>query len=471
MDLDVTALGVRPPVSIAPPATQSGDSNTGLSVASTAPLTSTSESPELDPTSPALPPGLLVHGTTPSPSPSPPTFTSPLIGSPPQSPPSQQPQLYVQIPGTSPESTRTPTSPPPPGGSSSRSSFFNSIRRPPSIPSRIRSGNGNSSENRKSVVHAPPVPPIPLAPGSGSSIDGEANIDGDELPIPALLPYGSPPSVVSSSQPNGKEKDKSWFKRKSFRSDKPPSSMAPDFAERSASASAVGEDTSSPWYKPTKRVMRRASEAGLSDYPSSIGMPSSAPTPSVMTHMSSASPSLRPVPEHKKSTPELAAVERSERRMSRQRPSTAGATVGRTSAVVVPPLPPIPLTPMRQPPSDQSSDKTEAPPQLEERKVEVPDNRRDRGQMNGAMHNQVHHRPHTSHSPISPSGLSFSASNGTSSTLGTNAGESTSTVSSTGATKPKRATRKLSLSAPMLGFGRKDKDKRPQSPATMLAFR
>lgn len=508
-DLDISALGLRAPEPMA--ASETNANNASISN-SRSTLTPTAENAEYEGASPSLPPGLPIETgqnarVSPSMAPAPPTIiTSPAFPAPsspdlqpqsPSSPSKPQLKLPLHIPMPPPPSTdavpSSPTAPPTPGSSSTRG-FFGSLRHAPSL--RIRPSTSNGVPDRKSTVDVPPVPPIPIAVSSSMSMgrpvsldQGSGNVNGElsasPVPASAASVSASPMSASMSTSPsvstiasNGKEKDKEkekstpgiWFKRKSFRQEKPPPSSGSNaVGERSNSVngSATDEPTM-PWYKSAKRVQRRASEAGLVSPAafSAAANPSSYQQASPLFHTSIPT-SLVPVPEHKRSTPEFSPAEVSERRSSR-RPATAGGTIERPSSTYIPPVPslsssPSPHSPLADPKS--AVDGRHSP--LTNGIAALP---------NGAAppHEPAHHqryvRPHTSHAhPPSPpvAGLGFSSSNGTSSTLNTTTGESASTgSSSTSGGKTKRATRKLSFSAPMLGFGRKDKDRqRAQSPA------
>lgn len=435
VDLDVTSLGLPPPE---PTAASDPAADSSMSQSTT--LFTTLESGDSVASSPALPPGL-----TPDPSedgrksstapPSPVPFTSPVASSSSQSSSVQTQPLSLSIPASQSRPDATPSSPAGPRG------FFGSLRHSPSVSLRMRpQSSGNGAEQRKHTVDIPPVPPIPSTSAS--------------MPLPESST--SPPSayVAPSPQqtpltPNGKEKDKSWsgswLKRKSFRAEKavPVISSLPGERSGPIPNAELLDDGSVPWYK-SKRVSRRASEIGLAS-----SMPSS-PMTSASPGSNAPTPTLGSVPENKKSSPELANGHHTpEKRTHRQRPSTADASIERPKSTVPTSLPPMPSSPAM--PSSYSH---------------PPTNGSANGSTGGFSHKQQ--RPHTSHAPISPSALGFSASNATTSTLSTDAGQS-STSSGAGG-KTKRAGRKLSFNAPMLGFGRRDKERerRPQSPAVAV---
>ena len=450
VDLDLSALGLRPPDSES--AAASTNAPAGSSVSQTATLATTHEEDESVSSSPALPPGLTPDDQeTPSPErhPSPPTFTTPFVTSAPQ-PIRPQPTLSLAIP-VAPNKTDTipssPTVPTTPGGTKR---LFGSLRHSPSITLRSKRGsssNPNGSDQRRSAVEVPPVPPLPVPSTSRLIVADSQSGPGSS---PAL---SVPSSPMAPSLPNGREKEKSsvnWFKRKSLRADKVPSSFA---ADRGMSPGGHGsDDNSGPWYKP-KRVSRRASELGLSSLSPPSTPVSSVPPSVAMPHARTMSPLLRPVLEGRNSAAEpVTPPEKSEKRHSRQRPSTAGGTIERPEPGVAPPMPLLP--PSRAMPSGQYAASSPG------------------GVPNGLSHHAIPNspkpqRPHTSHAPMSPSSLGISSSNGTTSTLSESG---STTASSTGAAKPvKRASRKLSLTAPMLGFGRKEKEKRPQTPSTSFS--
>lgn len=449
VDLDLSALGLRSSepeaADISTPAPEDS------SASQTATLATTQEADESTSPSPALPPGLSPDDQqtpSPQPDPSPPTFTSPFTTAAPQPIPMPQPSLSLDIP-VAPSSVETSTSSPtvasPSGGGKG---FFGSLRHSPSIGLRSMRGpssSSNSSEQRKSTVDVPPVPPIPIPSTSRSSVT-ESQLAGSSSSLAASAPSPLMSPVVS----NGKEKEKSsnkWFKRKSLRSDKPPPVSSSYAAERSMSAGGHGsEDSSAPWYNPSKRINRRASEAGLASLPSSP-VSSSVPSSVTATPMRAMSPALRSVPEGRNPTAEPFPPETSERRNSRQRPSTAGGAIERPRSELAPPLPPMP--------SPHAATSAHAP--------------QPGGVPNGVpihVSSSKPQRPHTAHAHAPPSSIGISASNGTTSTLSESA--STTASSNAGAARPpKRATRKLSLTAPMLGFGRKEKEKRPSTSASV----
>ncbi|KAF7791107.1 hypothetical protein EIP86_002068 [Pleurotus ostreatoroseus] len=465
VDLDLSALGLHP---VAVPSSVGHLAESTIVSQSTS-IASTTEGTDHEPSSPAIPPGLTEPAMSqPSPSPSSPAFNNnPFVNSvPPPATPSVPP-LRIDIPPNG--ATPAPVSPVTPGGSSRGLLGSLGLRHSPSL--RIKSSASNSSSNpRNSVVDVPPVPPLPAVPNHLRDSSGASEL-GERTSSP---PLSSSPSMPRSPRLNGKEKERekekdrdkeksssgTWFKRKSIRSDKPPSSMSPSLAERSSSLGAGAEDASTPWYKSSKRIMRRASEAGLVDRPANGAVQSPVLNNAEIPRTTSMSPVLHPVPENKNATPKVALIGKSEGKASRHRPSTAGASVGRPSSVVSPPMPPLPLSPMST---------------LSEGRVPTPNNAKEPNGNHSWHHHSHSHshtksqpRPHTSYAPASPSALGFSASNGTSSTLSTSAGDSSHVGSATPAPapKPKRSGRKLSLTAPMLGFGRRDKDKdrRPSTP-------
>ena len=193
---------------------------------------------------------------------------------------------------------------------------------------------------------------------------------------------------------------------------------------------------------------------------SSTGSMSSSVPPDHPLMNNSLSPSPPPArlqTEHKKSLPEIALGRKSDRAKSSSgkippRPSTAGAAIGGSTTSLgrgspIPPVPPLPsapghvlngeaLTTEPEPLKGNGKDDTE-PSGVEALRDGASNHRR---QFSGTV-------------PVAV-GLGFTASEGTASSLSTS-DPPVHTSSNWG----KRATRKLSLTAPMLGFGRKHKDK------------
>lgn len=268
-----------------------------------------------------------------------------------------------------------------------------------------------------------------------------------------------------------------------------------------------GPTSGSPWFRHAGKLGRRASEAGISTSSSDHlnPLPISSPSPLQPLH---------PVSEHKKSAPALSSSSSLSPTTKRGgklplRPSTAGATLGRETrprSAIQPPLPPLPSSPnlnvsipstegggsgfnspigdhQGQPGEDYGEvDDTDGTSRLEHHDEPSPTTpSSSRRPLSGQPYSLRPSRPHSASSTsgrAAPS-IAVSTSNGTYSSIPSTADHHDSTytphttqtnvASSSGhhgtVTPPstglmKKASRKLSFSAPKLGFGRtKDKDK------------
>ncbi|KAI0962643.1 hypothetical protein AcV7_001441 [Taiwanofungus camphoratus] len=465
VDLDMAALGLQ----THEPAPSTSD--VGSAPAKPVSVATVTDTSEHEPGSPALPPGLTeeLDSSDKSDSPVPITPASqPLPLSPnqePKVPPS--PSLTAQpVPQSSPSST-TPVQASVPTGTFG--GLLSTLRHTPSI--RVRA-NGHGSENRRSVLDlvTPPVPAIPSSsttrlsrrPATAQSVASTAEMTHQTHEFPAEP--SSPSRKTSTANGFGREKTPEkktsmWFRRKSSR-------LEASFAGTSSDRPLSAGKEEAGWFRTSHASSRRTSEAGLSDVPpvlrptspiaspspklSSVTSPLSNTVASVPSSPVSGHPS---VPEHKKSTPDLARGKsgRSHSSMSSlaklpKRPSTAGATVGsspwsRPNSSVAPPLPPLPGSP--QSPSNGAGFSHSG----------------ENGNGNSGLKETAGgHRAEQIPRPSSaaayvPNPVGFSVSSST-----------TTTTTSTGvadgsAANKKRGTRKLSFTAPILGFGRKDRDR------------
>lgn len=439
-DLDVTALGLRPPPAAAPQSTNPPRDTPSAAQSIAVSVGTSLEEANL----PALPPGLVQPKYSDEKEPAPATPVTPT--SPLASPRTQSPNLSVTIPPNSTESNpSTPTAPATPG---TLNTLFNTLRHSP------------SGKIRRHVLDTKSEPPPPLPTPSTSTSTSSVNPGATASSSVTDTSSSSSPPPPPLKLPNGKEKEREperkpsgWFsRRRSVRDEKvkgAPSSFP-----------SLGKDkddgSSTPnWLKHAGRLGRRASEVGFHDSntpssPRALSPPSTAPLPSVPFNSSP----LHSLPDHKKSTPELS----NGRRRLPQRPSTAGASIGsRPRSAAAPPLPPLPNSPT----SSNGQQRSSPIPN------DIPSSPRDR-RPNGTIHSfEVRRlaRPQSSSSAMIP-GLGFSStSNGTSSTLNTSSHSGDGSSTSTGDHPPtvntnrKRSSRKLSFTAPILGFGRKDRDK------------
>lgn len=450
--MDLAALGLR---------TQEPASSTDIGSAPAAKpvdVTTVTVHSEQDPASPALPPGLTEEPDSSDKS------DSPLPSTPASQPlplsPNQTPKPPFSPPPNIPPSVSPPTvSSPPPQVQASAAAptptlggLFSTLRHSASM--RVRT-NGAGPDHRRSIIDTsvPPIPGLPspskarpsLRPATAQSVASTA--EASHQAHDALSEPSSPSGF--NLGPNGLGKDKTpekkasgWFKRKSSR-------LEVSFS--GASSSPAKEDSAwarSQTVKDSISSNRRTSEAAASQVPSAFDTSSSAiPIPTLLkTPASVPSSPVQPrtvYPEHKKSTPDLSTKVRSGK--PTRRPATAGATVGspswaRPSSSIVPPLPPLPGSPGSPPGHNRNGHTSEF----------------------GARSPSVPQRPSTASSTMqAPGSLAFSMSNSTSS-----ASIGDSPIPNAGGLK-KRATRKLSLTAPMLGFGRsRQKDREVQSPPT-----
>ncbi|KAI0782512.1 hypothetical protein BC629DRAFT_1582630 [Irpex lacteus] len=392
-----------------------------------------------------------------------------------------------------------PSAPPTP--SSTTRSFFNPLRHAPSLRIRPSSSSGAINRNSQSIFgngDEPPVPPLPISvsPSLSGSGNGYGGKKGGRPATAGASPSSSslePIAPLPSASPS-KEKEKDKGKEKSY--------------ERSVSLGSNGATDSTN--ANGKRVSRRASEVVLHHpHPHPHHQPpTTSPDHSV----------LRPVPENKRSSGgEVLLDEPAQAKRAvgsgLHRPRTAGGVLESErirEGVIADSSPPLPLPPLSLAKSEGGNAEHHS------------------ASMNGVanlfhqVESHLHHHPHPhgharaestsamSPPPSSSNGLSstptlrefatspsrrqsqrpktahaasppsFTATNGTTSTLNTLGSSETNSSSSSspagngngnGSTggKMKRASRKLSFTTAMLGFTRRDKEKegkyRPLSPA------
>ncbi len=505
VDLDLSALGLKPPT---PPPAATVSTDIGSAPGKTVSL-ATAEGNEVPSSpAPAVPPGLVddIDFSDKSDSlapvaPAVPSDISPLNTPRPPSVPSP-PNISVQIP--SPSSPPLPSSPSQPHHNHTLGGFLHTIRTTPSL--RLRNG-GSSNVDRRSgadVAGSLPSPSISRRPRTGGSTTSTADTSHTHETIPSVP--SSPVPSKGYAFPNGnttptKEKERgperkpsAWFRIKSSRQDASP------------------------------RLGRRGSEAAISDMSSPVGSPviPSVPMPPLASG-SATEPPLSPAA-HKKSAPELSRTVKRDKRRSDQsklppRPSTAGATMSSSSSsslrglgsrpssgiAMLPPLPPLPGSPTspengtaqasyvkgkarENDEADRSPDvpatrELPSPPTAaqtpRERRQSTPAPPRVSQSESRHSHSQPRSSQlghgHADNYPFVPTpqgavGLSFSSSYGSAGS-GSVAdtpvppSHSSSSSSSEGANW-KRATRKLSFTAPKFGIGKKDKRDKDGPPSS-----
>ncbi|TFK87742.1 cysteine proteinase [Polyporus arcularius HHB13444] len=458
VDLDLSALGLKPPT---PPPAATVSTDIGSVPGKTVSL-ATAEGNEVPSSpAPAVPPGLVddidYSDKSDSPAPLAPTVSSdisPLNTPRPPSVPSP-PNISVQIP--SPSSPPLPSSPSQPHHNHTLGGFLHTIRTTPSL--RLRNG-GSSNVDRR----------------SGADVAGS-------LPSPSISrrPHTIPSSPVPSKGyafPNGnttptKEKERG--------------------PERKPSA----------WFR-IKSSRRRGSEAAISDMSSPVGSPV-IPTVTMppLASGSATEPPLSPAA-HKKSAPELSRTVKRDKRRSDQsklppRPSTAGATMSSSSSsslrglgsrpssgiAMPPPLPPLPGSPISPEGGANGSaqalyvkgktrenDEADRPRDVPApRELPSPPTQaqspRERRQSTPApprpRSSQLGHG-HADNYPFVPTPQGVVGSGSVADTP-VPPSHSSSSSSSAGANW-KRATRKLSFTAPKFGIGKKDKRDKDGPPSS-----
>ncbi|KAL4244242.1 hypothetical protein ABKN59_010461 [Abortiporus biennis] len=365
------------------------------------------------------------------------------------------------------DSLSTPTVPPP-HTPSKTTGFFHTIRNSPSI--KLRGDNHNHSSKKD----YPPIPPIPTTPTSPRRTQRPNTTEGGGRGGRSGIPIGMSTSLPSSSvgssssgsgsvsNGSGKDKEKekekggTWFaRRKSLKTI--PSAFSGSFG----------------------KLGRRASEAGLSLSVSAEGL----------QHPHPHHPSSPLATEHKKSTPDLSSASSAGKRLP-PRPSTAGASIGGNGSLsnyrkqrpksaaldnqqhsnhgdgdALPPLPPLPSNSRSVGSAGLSSSSkrhtVHDPSTVSSSSSSRHGHEYDQEYTNGhtLLSSHSHPHPHHPHSHPQNHDPEFdSALNANGGVLVE--GVVSSSPSTPLVTKPlKRSGRKLSLTAGMLGFGRKDKDK------------
>ncbi|GBE77176.1 hypothetical protein SCP_0100480 [Sparassis crispa] len=465
VDLDMAALGIRPPPPPAPSSTDLG-SPAGRT------LNLTAEHSELEPGSPALPPGLTEEpevsdsGDSPAPAtPTPVAHLNSFLNT--QTHPSEVPSSPLPPNPSLPVPPNAPNSPPAPTAAGPLGGLFNTLRHSQSARARPAS----SAENRRSLLE-PPVPflhshppvsmrrpataqpiastadkghhahDLPSAPGSPVTMHGVVNGLGIALGNPA---HHHSHTVKDKDKDKDKdkerEKDKSpekkasmWFKRKSSRV---------DFAFGGSSSERPRTADSSAWFHPSHKDAVRTADSGV------FGRPQAYPLSTPSSPVSGEATPFFPRPEHKKSSPELARAKGRGTSLTGSsvlsklppRPSTAGATMSRSRPMssYVPPVPALPSSPAVNGsalPAEHGSVKGKEPQRSAEDAA--------------AAALRIHHSPLSTAPAVAPS-----SSTGTASTRSM----STSVADSQAPSSKHHWRRKLSLTAPMLGFGRKDREK------------
>jgi len=241
VDLDLTALGLRPVVP--PPTSESVD----------IPRRHSLEPPASPPIAvPSLPPGLgddvesLDAGDPPplSVTPPQPSPIVPLVDKLPHEFVSSQP-LRVNVPSPSDDLSTSPPVSPTPNGSGSKAGLFQSLRHSPSMKVR---GHGPSSsaglEKRKSLREKITRP---------ATSAGLSKRDDPPDPLPSLPTWVQPAPIKDAESEKVKEPERKpsiWFKRRSGRTDKRPGTSAgattsPDPGADAISLSSLPPAT--PW--------------------------------------------------------------------------------------------------------------------------------------------------------------------------------------------------------------------------------
>ena len=454
VDLDLAALGLR---SASPPVAVADIKDVVLDQLS-------SLDPPASPTVPvpSLPPGLVDEpdssdGSDPASITPPQTSHSPLIAF---IPPKHSPPLTLNISSTEDNTTGVPTSPTATISSTTgpKAGLFQSLRHSPSIMrGNHMATSSNAVERRSSIrdmVRPSTSPGLPRPP--------EPTV-GPPVPAVPAVSRTAPPSTVPDepqTQKTPERKPSTWFKRRSGKSEKRPEAAIEALSDPSndqpfeptalydvgISKKSFHSPKSSVDYSLISLNSSGDRKGSQESHPSS-GSPSSFPSTAVpladsaapitptslptipaspqgplipVAHPPSSFSSLHRTPiDHRRSQAQLTVISpRSEQSPESltlpPRPSTAGATSGAGPSKTPPPLPPLPtftLTHRRGGSNDQQSDATAS---SEQGSTSVA----------GDL------------TPIDSTAFS---------------------IASSMSAPLKRASRKLSLSSPILGFGRKEK--------------
>ncbi|KZT63634.1 cysteine proteinase [Daedalea quercina L-15889] len=484
VDLDMAALGLKTPVPAPAPSAADIGSAPAMKPANTL---SVSASSEVDLGSPTVPPGLTEEDSSERSE-----SSSPLPATPASQPlplssghqavkgPSAS-MTPLTIPSQSTSGPSTPAQSTALGSSSALGGLFSTLRH---------SRSARETDIRKSWlnVEAAQVPPMPSLPSpttgkrarrprtaASTASTAEGNESPSEPSSPSLRNGGGANGAGSNAGTGGgkspEKKQSGWFKRKSSRLDV-------SFNGTVSSSSANKEDAAHPRSQTVKEgaSVSRHLSASASGWTPAVN-PSTVPSAFAMTPLPPPAGPSSPAqprsggPDHKKSTPELQKSMRSKSLTASalgklpRRPSTAGATVGSSSSRPMsdrtPPLPPLPgspQVPLRERRAEGDPQQTAFPSSTA---LLPPSPRADHTSHSHPPPSSERRRPNTSHGSSPTIGISMS----TSTSSGTSYG---SPVESTPAKK--RAPRKLSFTAPMLGFGRREKERhKDQLPPSSFA--
>jgi ubiquitin carboxyl-terminal hydrolase 9/13 len=503
VDLDLAALGLRPVIPV--PVPESAEVTTRQSM-------EPSTSPSL--VVPSLPPGLAddVDSTDASEpplspiTPSQPSLIAPIVGGALPEPSSSQPLRINVSSGSNDDTPALPGSAPVSPTAGAKAGLFHSLRHSPSMKVRVGSGGSTGLEKRKSVKEKiarpatspglpkrddppeplPPVPPLmqpALAngkdaepekakeperkpslwfkrkngrtekrPGTSGGTSNSPELGGDVNPssLPAAtawfrnhIPATSEPSKTSGpSEPS--LNDVGVFR--SLLSSSPKIShtpkhsadlgLAPHFGVRDGRG---GNDSSSPGSAASSfassSVQSPDIPASTVQLPTIPGSPQGSTAQTLNTPANSLPPSPHSPVDHKRSQPFLKTKKSKDLKHSHStklppRPSTAGASAGGAAASKPPPMPPLPAF--------------------------APAHRRT------ASTNPSSDTTHNTNDGWRPNSTFVATKMGTDPTAGSNA----PALNSSGTTSAplKRPSRKLSLSSPILGFGKKEKNKEKEKP-------
>ena len=407
-------------------------------------------------------------------------------------------------------------------GSSTLGKALRTLRHPPSL--RLKTPNGHKDDHRRSGAvdaHGAMIPPLPTSPRTrrpqttGSTATASTAENSTHETIPSVPPSPIPPKAFpfpngSHSHASTKDKERTpekksngWFRRKSTRAENAPATPA------------------------SPRLTRRGSEAAMSDAYSPVISPASLPplaSAALTEPPLASSPHKKSIPDLAKSLRRDS--KRSSANPSSKlppRPSTAGAEMTSSRAfpsrpmsgiAMPPPLPPLPGSPRSPaaahrahaaevfapvPPVPRKGDDSEhgtpdgsplrpsrpllhedpaewepetqpAPPpvRISHSDSQYSSTTHQSHHTHGHMHWTLPHPPGHSHAetappPLAAAALSFGG------TGGGGVGD-TPVVSPTSAPDGgaghnwRRATRKLSFTAPMLGFGRKERERKGPPP-------
>lgn len=454
VDLDMAALGLRPQVPLAPstPASTAATSSAVDKIPSLSELEVTKHEPESPPLPPGLEPGKSdVHDS--------PTLGSPALPPVVVLPNDDPPPLGLLIPPTAQHT-----------GSPPLSGFSGKILN---LTSRLANGNGTNGEIGKSPrepmipgspLSSPTSPALPRRPATSHSTYTPDNSHGSDPSSPSTW-RAMPNDLDKERLPE--KKSSRWFNLRSSRAESSfsgvPSGTPTTVPERRASTvrdKGDGKLRRSQAFQDGKLLDTTTPASPSQSSASNASLPGS-PIPPFREE---SSPPLLPNrlhSEHKKSMPEFTRTKKQDRHRSSTarstlppRPSTAepaGSSFRhQRSTSLVPPMPPMPVSPG----TILNGESLTAEPEQYKGKE-----RDDTGSVSvetsheGNTPGNTHHRGPSGAIPV-PVGLGFTPSESTTSSLSVS--EPPAHTSSIWA---KRATRKLSLTTPKLGFVRRDKDR------------